>query len=119
MNRKTRPGIIVGVLLLFAAGIGCTDEARTDVSMLSVEDLTYQLLPSGARIVSGTVYNPTESPMGSIQIQVSLFDKDNVRVDGLSILVRDLNAGSRVDFREPVNSDFDITAARVKGMIKL
>jgi hypothetical protein len=99
--------------------MSCTDQKELDMSLVTVEDLTYQLLPSGARIVSGMVNNPTDSDVGSIQVQVSLFDKDNVRVDGLSILVRDIGANSKVSFREPVDSDFDVTAARVKGMIRL
>ncbi len=99
----------------------CTNSNPDDIVLESVqvEDLTYQLLPSGARIVSGILYNPTDEELGSIQIQVSLFDADNVRVDGLNILVKDVTAGSRVPFREPVDSDFEITAARVKGMINL
>ena len=119
MIRRSKSISLTLVLAIVLVVFGCNKEGETDLSQLSVEDLTYQLLPSGARIVSGIVYNPTEDTIGSVQLQVSLFDKDNVRVDGLSILIRDLEAGSRVAFREPVNSDFDVTAARVKGMIKL
>lgn len=119
--RSTPPLQSLLCILLLAGVTACggKSDVTQAVEALEVEDLTYQLLPSGARIVSGTVHNPTELALGSIQIQVSLFDHNNVRVDGLNILVRDIEPGSHVPFREPVDSDFDVTAARVRSIIKL
>lgn len=118
-NHTWRCAFVIAAMAIVLSACGGGSEADNAVELLEVEDLTYQLLPSGARIVSGVLYNPTDISVGSIQIQVSLFDDNNVRVDGLNILVRDITPGSRTPFREPVDSDFDVTAARVKSMINL
>jgi hypothetical protein len=81
-----------------------------------VEDLAYELNPSGTRIVSGKLFNPSDELIENVQIQVSLFDVANELVGSMSILVRDVGAGERVPFRETVDSDV-VEAARVKSIV--
>lgn len=96
-----------------ASGCGTSESAPTPV----VEDLNYRLLPGGVRIITGSVHNPSGGHVQNVQVQVSLFDGSNTRVGSMSILVQDIAAGERVAFREVVNSDFDVQAARVRSII--
>jgi len=96
-----------------ACGCGTPESAPTP----TVEDLTYRRLPSGARIITGSVHNPSDEHVQNVQVQVSLFDASNARVGTMSILVQDIAAGESVTFREPVDSDFDVQAARVRSII--
>lgn len=97
----------------FATGCGTPESDPTPV----VEDLTYRLLPGGARIISGSVHNPSGEHVQNVQVQVSLFDAANTRIGSMSILVQDIAAGERVAFRQAVDSDLDVQAARVRGII--
>jgi len=104
------------VLLLLPAGCAGQTKVRHE---LQVEDLRYQLLPGGARIVSGKLINPTTAPVSSAQIQVSLFDGDNRWVGDLHILVQNIGPGMGKPFREPVDSDADVRGARVRSILVL
>ena len=105
-------------LLLFLMPACHTGEASGDErASVQVEDIKYSLLPGGARIVTGTLYNPTDAPVRNAQIQVSLFDENNRRVDDMSITVQDVPPGGRKSFRQPVDSDLDIRGAKVKSVL--
>ncbi len=95
---------------------GCAKEVTPQ---LEVEDLKYQQLPSGARIVSGELYNPSDKLVPNAQLQLSLFDEDNIFVSTMFIVVRSIPAGERVSFREPVDVKFDVKATRVKSVLVL
>jgi hypothetical protein len=101
---------------MFFVFCGCSPQTIPD---LSVEGLKYQQLPSGARIVSGELYNPSDKVVPNAQLQLSLFDADNIVVSSMVIVVREIPAGERVSFREPVDVSFDIQAARVKSVLVL
>ena len=96
---------------------GCSGEDAA--VQLRVEDLEYQLLPGGGRVVSGTVHNDGKMQVNAAQIQISLFDDKNRRVDGMYAVVRDVPAGGSVTFREPVQSELDINGARVRSILPL
>ena len=120
IRRPTARLFVLLLGVLSPAAVGCGNDGKSAAAeQLTVEDLTYQLLPSGARIVSGTLVNPSERHFPSAQIQVSLFDENNVAVGNLSVTVRDVEAGGRVEFREPVNSDADVRSARVRSVLVL
>ena len=97
----------------------CSETSEDATSSIEVEDVKYSLLPGGARIVSGTLYNPTDAPVKNAQIQVSLFDMNNRQVDRMSITVQDVPPGERKRFREPVDSDMDIRGAKVRSVLVL
>lgn len=112
-NVRTGAAIVFALLL---SVIGCTSPELPD---LAVEDLKYQQLPSGARIVSGELLNPSDRVVPNAQLQLSLFDKDNIFVSSMFIVVKNIPPGDRVAFREPVDVKADVYAARVKSVLVL
>ncbi len=105
--------LICATLLLLAA---CQPK---ELANLQVEDLRYALEPSGAKIISGKLTNVSTVDVSSAQVMVSLFDEHNQRVGQMGILVKDISAGESVHFREPIDSDDDIRAARVRKILVL
>jgi len=104
-------------LSVFIALSGCSDKTVDDLRRVSVEDVEYQLLPGGARILTGGVSNISEAQLPIVQIQISLFDEYNRRVDQMMIVVRDIEVGASVRFREAVRSDFDVRGARARSVL--
>jgi hypothetical protein len=100
-------------LLIICASCG----NRATSHELRVEDLELTLHPSGARIVTGTVHNDSHQAVRGAQVQVTLFDDKNRGVDGMFAVVRDIPAGGSADFREPVQSDYDVRGARVRSVL--
>lgn len=86
---------------------------------VQVEDVKYTLLPGGARIVTGTLFNPSEAPVKGAQIQISLFDGNNIKVSSMNITVQDVSPGERKSFRQPVDTDLDIQGAKVRSVLVL
>ena len=103
-------------LILFVTLVGCQNQSKAD---LRVEDMQYSLLPGGARIITGQLHNISDIDVSSAQIMISLFDEHNQKIGQLGILVKNIDAGKRVAFREPIDSDDDIRAARVKNILVL
>lgn len=113
--------IVLGVLFFGLAGCGGggeVDEAPA-VEGVRVEDFEYSLLPGGARILSGKLYNPSDEPIRNAQIQVSLFDPNNRRVSTMQILVQDIGPGEHKPFRESLDTEMDIRGARVRSILVL
>ena len=108
-------GAFAWVLLLGLALAACQSAGGN--SPLRVEGLELKLHPSGARFVSGTVINDSDRHITSAQVQISLFDDKNRRVDGMYAVVRDVAARDTVVFREPVQSDYDVRGARVRSVL--
>ena len=106
------------MLLALAGCQSATEQPATDVKV-QVEDVKYSLMPGGARIVTGTLYNPSQDPVKGAQIQISLFDGNNIRVSSMSITVTDVPPGERKAFRQPVDVDLDIQGAKVKSVLVL
>lgn len=104
------------LLLLSACGAETSEQNDTSVQ---VEDVKYSLLPGGARIVTGTLFNPSAAPVKGAQIHISLFDGNNVRVSSMSVVIRDVQPGERKPFRQPVDSDLDIKGAKVRSVLVL
>lgn len=84
---------------------------------LDVENLSLTRIPGGARIVTGELVNDSKQVVATAQIQVSLFDEGNQFVASMSIPVENIEPGARVPFREPVDSDADVHAARVRSVV--
>ena len=104
------------LLIVPACQIGSEQEERIP---LEVEDLKYSLLPGGARIVTGKLYNPREENIRNAQIQISLYDGENRKVSSMSVTIKDVSPGERKSFRQAVDVDQDIRGARVKSVIVL
>ena len=100
--------------------MGCEPAAHdADRLPLEVENLKYSLLPGGARIVTGNLYNPSSESVRNAQIQISLFDSDNRKISSMNVVIKDIPPGERKPFREPVDVDLDVRGAKVKRVIVL
>ncbi|MFQ5568668.1 MAG: FxLYD domain-containing protein [Rhodothermales bacterium] len=84
---------------------------------MSVEDFTYSLLPGGARVVMGKLYNPTSQWIRNAQIQIGLYDGDNRLVTTMSVVVRNIEPGQFMPFRKTVDEDVDIQGAKVRSVL--
>ena len=104
--------VLVAVAMLM---ISCGTRQRG--ADLRVEGLELTLHESGARILTGTVVNDADLTVRGAQVQITLFDGKNRRVDGMFAVVRDIPAQGSVDFREPVQSDYDVRGARVRSIL--
>lgn len=108
------------VALFISACAGGDDpagNATPETSRVQVEEFEYQQLPGGARIITGSVYNASEEPIAHAQIQVSLYDESNTRVESMIIPLRDIRPGEHEAFREAVRSKQDIRAAKPRSVI--
>jgi len=86
---------------------------------VDVEDFRYVMLPGGARIISGKLHNRTTEPIRNAQIQVALYDQDNRFVTTMSVEVRDVGPDEHKPFRQVVDADDTVQAARVRGVLVL
>ena len=120
MSRFANSGriAIVAPLILLVLFVAACQSGPAQVSPV-VEDLSYTRLASGARIVTGQLYNPSDVVLAGAQIQVSLFDGNNLRIGSIGIPVQNIPAGGRVTFRQPIDSKLDVQAARVRSVIVL
>lgn len=112
----------VAALLLLGACAGDperNDAATADSASVWVEDLEYALLPTGARVLSGMLVNETGEEIRNAQIEVSLFDADNRRVETMQIPVQGVGPGQRKAFREHLDTDFDVRSVRVRSILFL
>ena len=94
-------------------GVSCGD-ALPEGPSAEVEDFQFRKVPGGARILTGNLYNPGERPIRNSIIQVSLFDDANQLLTTMNIEVKDVPPGERKAFREPVDTDLQVTRAKVR-----
>ena len=71
----------------------------------------------GQRQVMGTLRNTTANAIGGAQIKVSLFDANNVRIETMSVTVRDIPASGEVPFKKPLTTDATVQGARVRSVL--
>lgn len=97
---------------------GCGTPAGTTDSgdRVRVSNVTYQELAGGARILRGDLENLSNERIPVAQIDISLYDESNRRVESLMVMVRDIEPGSKVSFREPVRSSLDIRGAKARAV---
>ena len=107
------------MLFLFAFSACQQGETEQEVAQVEVEDVKYSLLPGGARIVTGVLFNPSAATVKGAQIQISLFDGNNIKVSSMSVTVTDVPPGERKPFRQPVDTDLDIKGAKVRSVLVL
>lgn len=94
-------------------------ETNTERIPPEVEELQYSLLPGGARVITGKLYNPSSKNIRNAQVQIFLFDEKNRKVSDMSVTVKDVSPGERKSFRQPVDVDLDIRGAKVKRVLVL
>ena len=101
---------------LLGASVGCGDASEPGPA-LRVDDLAYQRLPGDARIITGKVVNLSGKRLPVVQLQVSLFDEDNIRTSGMHIVVHDIPADSFRVFREAVDPDLNVHGVRIRSFL--
>lgn len=105
----------VALASIFATGCRGSD----DGALLQVDELRLTKLPSGAKIISGSVHNGSTDDVSGVLVQISLFDDDNNLLSSMTIGVQDVEAGGDTRFREPVDTDLNVHRARVKKIVQL
>jgi len=116
---STELGGAVALIVLLITGwfAGCGTDRGFERDNVRVTDVELTELRSGARILTGKIENGSPTDISGLQIQVSLFDGDNRRVDRMSITIQNLEAGEVRSFREPIDSDFDVRGVRVRSLL--
>ena len=109
--------IILGAMLIATVLASCANPAVFDVSDLAVERLQLTSYPGGAKILTGTLVNHSELDLSVAQIQLTLFDSDNRAISSMSVVIHDVVSTDSVAFREAVDTELDITGARVKQIL--
>jgi hypothetical protein len=106
------------VLFLMILPLGCSSEDGTTdkLQRVRVKNVTYREMAGGARILTGELENLSEVRIPVAQIDISLFDANNRRVESMLIEVRDIEPGASVEFREPVRSNLDIRGAKARAV---
>ena len=98
---------------------GCTREPSTtdELKRVRVKNVAYKEWSGGARILTGELENLTDVLIRVAQVDISLFDANNRRVESMKFEVRDIAPGSSVSFREPVISNLDIRGAKARAVL--
>lgn len=107
------------LLLCLLAACNGPDKSDSLEGRLQVEDFRFSLMPGGARLVTGDLYNTSTQHIDNAQIKITLYDADNRRVTDMSVTVQDIGPGEKRGFREPVDSDLDVQGAKVKSVLVL
>ena len=107
--------VFIGFLVLVLAR--CSGETAFVKDGIRVTEVSLEERPGGARILRGFVENGTEEELSIVQIQFSLYDGDNRRVDSMGIVVRSIPPGGRSAFREAVQSDHDIRGVKPRSVL--
>ena len=110
--------VLFTLFLISVSLAGCSKGSATtdETNRVRVKNVAYKEWRGGARILTGELENLTDILIPVAQIDISLFDANNRRVESLMILVRDIGPRASVSFREPVRSEFDIRGARVRAV---
>jgi Protein of unknown function (DUF3426) len=95
----------------------CAEAPKIDVSDLEVVDLELNSHPGGARILTGSLFNHSGMNLTVAQIQITLFDADNRAVSSMSVVLHDISANTTQSFRQAVDSDLDVSGARVRQIL--
>lgn len=94
-----------------------TDSTATDGQPVQVVDFRLVETKNGQRQVMGTLKNTTSKAIGGAQIEVSLFDADNVRIETMSVTVRDIPASGEMPFKKPLTTEATVQGARVRSVL--
>ena len=113
--RSVRRFFIVPLVLalMSVAAVGCGDSS-TLARQLEVEDFRYLKTADGTRVLRGVLFNPTDEVISNVQIEVSLLDADNQRIDKAFISVSDVGPDGRTPFRHVVNAAAAVQGARIR-----
>lgn len=112
------PAVLLTLSLFGLAACGETDTSRA-AAQLEVSNFEFTRLEQGTRLFTGSVYNPSGQPVRQAQIRVTLLDAQNRQVGSALIDVRNIAARDTTAFRQPLDSDQEVSGARVKSLTVL
>ena len=115
--RLLAPVFAAACVAAMLAMTGC--RGSVDESKLDVENLHLALLPSGAKIISGSVHNGSRADVSGVLVQISLFDQENNLLSTVTVGVDAIAAGKNRRFRQPIDATLDVERARVKKIVVL
>ncbi len=100
------------------------DAASAEVSAAQDEERPVQIegfrlveTANGDRQVMGTLQNRTAEAIENAQVQISLYDANNVRIDSMSVTVRDIPAEGEAEFKQSLDTDKPVAGARVRSVL--
>ena len=104
------------LLLLCVLGLAaCGDDASEQrVRQLRVEDMRYVQRPDGDRVVRGTLANSAAQTVRNVQIEVSLLDRDNRRIETALISVNEVPAKGHTPFRQVLTAEGAVQGVRIR-----
>ena len=111
--------VLAGALLLSGCGGSASSDAPASQDGQPVQVVDFRLVETegGQRQVMGTLKNTTSKAIGGAQIEVSLFDADNVRIETMSVTVRDIPASGEMPFKKPLTTEAAVQGARVRSVL--
>lgn len=119
--------LLAGTLILSACGGSSpssddaasadTSDTQTDEQPVRIEDFRLVEGPNGERQVMGTLQNTTAEAIENAQVQISLYDANNVRIDSMSVNVSDIPAEGETEFRQSLDTDAEVAGARVQSVL--
>lgn len=114
-------GVVLAFVLVASACNGSSPSgnaaAPEDGPPVRVRDFRLVEASGGRRQVMGTLQNTTSKAIANAQVQVSLFDTDNVRVATMNVIVSDIPASGTVQFNEPLTTEKNVQGARVRSVL--
>ena len=110
LSKKALIGIVVGVVLVGAAGIGALllskrgggNKAAPRAALELLEHRVFTEEGSGSVFVLGTVTNHTKSQLFNLKIVFETFDAGGIRLGTATDLANNLGAGQAWNFKAPV-----------------
>ncbi|HEX7070051.1 MAG TPA: FxLYD domain-containing protein [Rhodothermales bacterium] len=112
--------VLISPALLLAGCAGGdqpSEIAANEAPRVSVEEVQYQELPGGARIVTGEVLNHSDERIAHAQVQLSLYDETNTRVGSMIIAVDDIEPGESERFRSAIRSEEDVRSVKARSVL--
>lgn len=91
--------------------------ASNEGQSVHVSDFRLVKTSGGQRQVMGTLHNDTGQSIGTVQVEVSLFDANNVRIETMSVTVSDIPANGDRPFKKPLPTDATVQGARVRSVL--
>lgn len=109
--------ILAPLLLLFLLGCG-EKEVEALGPEVEVVEARLTMTPGSLPEFSTTLVNTTTAVIRNLQLQVALYDTDNVFVQHMYVVVRNLEPGEEEIVRERVPTDLPLGSARIVGVLK-
>lgn len=107
------------ITLLLPFLIGCGEKEVAELGPeVEVVDARLTSTPNALPEFSTTLVNTTPEIIRNLQLQVALYDTDNVFVQHMYVRVQNLEPGVEETVRERVPTDEPLGSARIVGVLK-